>query len=108
MMADGRFVVLWRIQLNSGTAEAATLLDDLHWQPHAPVRASTSYRNGRWTVKIRRDISHRPEHLVQFDPEDKFTFAIALHGADNPGAEHWVSLPLSFSYDGEDTDFTVE
>jgi predicted CXXCH cytochrome family protein len=108
MMAAGRFAVLWRIQLNSGKAEAATLLDDVHWQPNAPMRASTSYQNGHWTVKIRRDMRQQPEQLVKFSPGERFTFGIALHGKDNPGADHWVSLPLSLSYDGDDTDFKVE
>ena len=35
-------------------------------------------------------------------------FGIALHGADNQGSGHWVSLPLTLSYDGEDTDFKIE
>jgi predicted CXXCH cytochrome family protein len=108
MMAEGQFAVLWRINLNTGIAEAATVLDDVHWQPAPPIRASTSYRNGRWTVKIRRRLTHQPEHLMHFDPDTAFTFGIALHGADNPGAGHWVSLPLSFSYRGEDTDFRVD
>ena len=108
MMADGQFVVLWRVKLNSGKAEAATLLDDVHWRPTAPIRASTSYRNGRWTVHIRRSLSRMPEHLVTFDPESTYTFGIALHGADNPGAGHWVSLPKSLSYSGNETDFRVE
>jgi len=108
MMADGQFAILWRIQLNSGKAEAAYLLDDVHWQPNPPMRASTSYENGHWTIKIRRDLSHLPEHLVKFEQDERFTFGIALHGAKNPGAGHWVSLPLSLSYDGDDTDFKVE
>lgn len=108
MMKEGRFAVLWRIQLNSGEAEAATVLDDVYWRPYPPMRASTSYRDGTWTVKIRRKLRHQPEHLVRFDPEARYTLGIALHGADNPGAAHWVSLPLSFSYRGEDTDFKVD
>jgi predicted CXXCH cytochrome family protein len=108
MLAEGRYAVLWRIYLNSGAVKAATLLDKLRWQPAAPIRASTSYENGLWTVKIRRKINHLPEHLTEFNPAETYTLGIALHGVDNPGAGHWVSLPLSFSYHGEDTDFRLE
>ena len=108
MLAEGRYAVLWRIYLNTGAVKAATLLDKLRWQPAVPIRASTSYENGLWTVKIRRKISHLPEHLMEFNPAEAYTLGIALHGAENPGAAHWVSLPLSFSYYGDDTVFKVE
>ena len=108
MMADGQFVVLWNINLNSGEVRAATLLEDIHWRPDAPIRASSSYQGGVWTVKIRRDLKYQPEHLMKFQREDRFTFGIALHGADNPGAGHWVSLPMTLTYDGEDSVFRVK
>lgn len=105
LMAEGNFAVIWRIDLATGKAEAATVLEQVRWQPHAPIRASTKYENGRWTVNIRRSLSRQPEQLVTFDPETKYTFGVALHGADNPGGKHWVSLPLTVSYNGDDTDF---
>lgn len=107
LMAEGNFAVIWRIQLATGKAEAATVLEDVKWQPHAPIRASTKYENGQWTVNIRRSLSRQPEQLVTFDPETKYTFGIALHGANNPGGKHWVSLPLTVSYNGDDTEFKV-
>jgi DmsE family decaheme c-type cytochrome len=108
LMAQDKFAVLWRVELASGKADAATVLEDVHWQSAAPIRASTSYRNGQWTVKIRRAMKSQPAQLMQFDPDGKYTFGIALHGADNPGGKHWVSLPLTFSYSGDDTDFKVD
>jgi DmsE family decaheme c-type cytochrome len=108
LMAEGNFAVLWRVELASGKAEAATVLEDVDWQPGAPIRASTSYENGQWIVNIRRSLKRQPEHLVTFDPDNKYTFGIALHGANNPGGKHWVSLPLTFSYKGDDTDFKAK
>ena len=108
LMAEGNFAVLWRIDLASGKAEAATVLDDVNWRSGAPIRASTKYENGWWTVNIRRATSRQPEHLVTFDPENKYTFGIALHGPDNPGGKHWVSLPLTLNYSGDDTDFRIK
>ena len=88
--------------------QSATLLDDVHWRPNAPISASSSYQGGVWTVKIRRDLKYQPEHLIKFQPEDRFTFGIALNGANNPGAGHWVSLPMTLTYDGEDSVFRVK
>lgn len=108
MMAQGEFAVLWRIRLDSGETQAATLLDKVHWQPSPPVTANTSYKNGSWTVQIRRRLGVQEEHLTTFNPQGRYTFGIALHGKDNPGGKHWVSLPITFSYAGDDTDFKVE
>ncbi|MCB1710871.1 MAG: hypothetical protein KDI10_19365 [Halioglobus sp.] len=43
-----------------------------------------------------------------FAPGGKYTFGVALHGAGNPGGKHWVSLPMTLSFDGDETDFKVE
>ena len=34
-----------------------------------------------------------------------YTFGTALHGLGREGADHWVSLPMTFSTDRDDTDF---
>lgn len=108
LMAQNDFAALWRIDLASGRAGLATVLDDVHWQPGLSIRASTSYADGRWTVKLRRAIGRESSQLMTFDPQGVYTFAIALHGADNPGARHWVSLPMTLSYTGNDTDFRID
>jgi hypothetical protein len=46
--------------------------------------------------------------LKPFTPDGKYTFGIALHGAVNPAGRHWVSLPLTMSFAGDETDFKVE
>jgi hypothetical protein len=46
--------------------------------------------------------------LKTFIPGKRYTFGMALHGADRSGAEHWVSLPMTFSLDGDDTDFLAD
>jgi len=108
MMQRGEFVVMWHIDLNSGKATTATLLDKLSWSAEPVFRASTSYENGWWQVDIRRSLAHEAAHLLPFDPEAQYTFAIAINGADNTGAGHWVSLPLTLRSSGKDSDFKVE
>ena len=59
MMEQGKFVVMWHVDLNSGTATTATLLDKLNWRAEPAFRASTSYENGWWQVDLRRSL-HPP------------------------------------------------
>ena len=108
LMDEGNFAVMWRIELASGKVEAASLLEDIDWVSHPPIRASTKYENGWWTVNIRRATTRQPEQLVTFDPQNKYIFGVALHGADNPGGKHWVSLPMTLHYSGDDTDFKIK
>ena len=107
LMADGNFIEMWRVQLSSGEVETAALLAAVDFQPSADLKASASYANGTWTVKINRPLGVLPG-LKVFDPSGKYTLGIALHGADNPDGKHWVSLPLTLSFGGDDSDFTAE
>ncbi len=43
-----------------------------------------------------------------FSEEDRYTFGVALNGATTQGGSHWVSLPMTFSFDGDETDFKAE
>jgi hypothetical protein len=43
-----------------------------------------------------------------FLPSVRYSFGIALHGTGQWGARHWVSLPRTLSFGGDDTDFTAE
>jgi predicted CXXCH cytochrome family protein len=108
MMAAGNFVELWRIDLQkSGKAEIATLLSGLDWIENSGVKASSSFKDGTWTVTINRPITPTPP-LKRFMPGKRYTFGMALHGANRTGAEHWVSLPMTLSLDGDDTDFLAD
>jgi predicted CXXCH cytochrome family protein len=108
LMAGGNFVELWRIDLQKGgKVDVATLLAGLNWLDNSGVQARASFKAGSWTVKISRP--NRPAApLKTFIPGKRYTFGMALHGADRSGAEHWVSLPMTFSLDGDDTDFLAD
>jgi len=107
LLEEGNFVEMWRVQLDSGEVQTATLLADVKWESTKLVEVQKSYKDGRWTVDLWRSASGDPTHK-RFTPEGKYTFGIALHGAGSPGGKHWVSLPLSFSYDGNDTDLMAK
>ena len=69
-----------------------------------PVTATSNYSNGRWTVTLSRPLGSLPG-LKNLADEDTLTLGLALHGKDNPGGKHWVSLPLTLGFGGSDTDF---
>ena len=72
-----------------------------------PLEAEVAHENGRWTVQLVRNLG-ATEGLKSFNAEGRYSFGIALHGADNPGRKHWVSLPLTLGFDADDTDFAVK
>ena len=108
MMEQGKFVIIWHVDLHSGTARTATLLDQVNWRAEPAFRASTSYTNGWWQVDLRRSLQRDTSHVLPFDPEGQYTFGIAINGAGNAGGGHWVSLPLTVRSSGKDSDFKVE
>jgi DmsE family decaheme c-type cytochrome len=110
MLAQGHFVELWRIKLGATSApkvETATVLAGLDWHSDSILDGVSSYQNGRWTVTLKRPLQGGTGYK-DFVPEQKYTLGIALHGDDNPGARHWISLPLTMSLNGDDTDFIAE
>jgi predicted CXXCH cytochrome family protein len=104
LMEQGNFVEMWRVTLDSGHAASATLLADLRWQRATGLQVQSSYEDGRWRVVLRRKLN-AGEGRKNFTDGSDYTFGIALHSAHRPGALHWVSLPMTFSLDREDTDF---
>ncbi len=107
LLAQGDFVELWRITLASGEIDVATVLDDVSWQPSNLIQINKTYTNGYWTVALTVPLNNTIS-LKPFTPDGKYTFGIALHGAVNPAGRHWVSLPLTMSFAGDETDFKVE
>ncbi|MEH6584062.1 MAG: cytochrome c3 family protein [Halioglobus sp.] len=109
MLAAGNFVEMWRIQLSGDKAkvETAALLSGLSWQESQVLKASSQYADGRWTVSLQRPLITGDGHK-NFVAQEKYTLGVALHGANNAGGKHWVSLPLTLSLDSNDTDFTTE
>lgn len=107
LMAEGEFVELWQIQLESTTLERALLLDDLHLQPASVIQASRTYKDGQWTLVLRSNM-HNTAAGISFRPNNKYTFGIALNSPGNAGGRHWVSLPMTFSVHGDDTNFKAQ
>lgn len=102
LMAADQFVTVQRINLDKGdqpSLETAKLLAKLDWQKADASNVSSVYKNGRWTVTLRRPV---PPHA-----ERQREFGIALHGANGKGAGHWVSLPLTYAIEGGEVNFVV-
>jgi predicted CXXCH cytochrome family protein len=104
MMARGEFAELWRIQLQSSAVERSQVLAETRWEQANSISVDKSYRDGQWNVTIRRKFNDA-ENEPGFTEEDKYTFGVALNGATTQGGNHWVSLPMTFSFDGDETDF---
>ncbi|MCB1854054.1 MAG: NapC/NirT family cytochrome c [Halieaceae bacterium] len=107
LMADGDYATLWELPLEGSELRLATVLDGLDWLPGNLIQINKTHVDGRWTVELRAPLNNTGIGKP-FTVDEKYTFGIALGGAGNPGGQHWVSLPLAFSFAGDETDFKVE
>lgn len=107
LVAQGEFAELWRVNLDTGTVETSRVLAGVDWQATDLIQINKSHRDGRWHVELRRNLADTRSG-VDFNTSNKYTFGIALHGKDNPGSEHWVSLPITLGFDSKNTDFTAK
>jgi predicted CXXCH cytochrome family protein len=108
MIGSGEFVEMWRVNLQKGgEINVATLLSGLDWQGSAGMSSSARYSGGSWKVRIERPYRSTPPFKA-IDPNQEYTFGIAMHPQDRPGAKHWVSLPMTFSLTGNDSDFRAD
>ncbi|TXS95589.1 hypothetical protein FV139_06830 [Parahaliea maris] len=106
----GQYGELWRVKLQgeaSGRIESAVLLSQPVWHEASTLTGSANYRDGRWQVVLRRPMAGSEGQRALLE-NDTYTFGIALHGSDNPGGKHWVSLPQTLGFQGDDTDFKAE
>ena len=107
LMEEGAFVEIWRISLGSSRVDKALLLATVDWQPAKLISINNNYVDGRWSMALKLQMADTGEG-VRFVSDNKYTFGIAMNGANNPGGKHWVSLPMTLSFGGDDTDFTAE
>lgn len=107
LMTAGDFVDMWRVQLASGTLETASILAGVAWEPTNLIQINKNYSNGHWTVALTIPLNNT-DSPKPFTPDGKYTFGIALHGVVNSGGKHWVSLPMTMSFAGDETDYKVE
>lgn len=106
-LAAGDFVEMWHVQLADGTLKTAKVLANVSWKATNLIQINKTYSNGQWTVALTVPLNNT-NSPKPFTPDGKYTFGIALHGAVNSGGRHWVSLPLTMSFGGDETDFKVE
>ena len=104
LLAAGNFVDMWRVSLANAEVETATLLAAPDWGTAGTVTGKARFADGRWTVNLQRPLAGGSQQK-DFVAGKRYTFGIALHSKDRPGAQHWVSLPMTLSLDGDDTDF---
>jgi hypothetical protein len=107
MRQSGFYVDLWQVSLTPPDAGALRVFEILEAPTrvaNSPISATVSSSNGIQTVTFSRPFDDPVKPLI---PGRAYTFGVAIHGAGASGAEHWVSLPLTVSLDGADTDFVV-
>lgn len=107
LLSQGQFAELWRIQLDADEVETAIVLADTKTRLTKLIEVNKSYANGHWRVALRRKMDNTKAGL-SFFPKNKYTFGIALNGAQNAAGGHWVSLPRTLSFAGDDTDYIAE
>lgn len=108
MIREGQFAELWRVGLGAQpNATDARVLDGTEWLNSGQLSVEASYDDGQWRVQFRRPLAGMPG-TISFDQEGIYSLGFALNGQDNPGGRHWVSLPMTFSLPGNDTDFRAE
>ena len=107
LLAAGEFAEMWRVQLQSGVVQRSLILANSDLQPTNLISINKSYRDGHWQVALRRKMDNTMAG-VSFSVGNKYTFGIALNGATNLAGKHWVSLPMTLSFGGDDTDFSAE
>ena len=108
LVDQGVFAELWSMTLGKAPgATSATILAGIDWHSEQRVRGAASFSDGRWQVELRRTLQ-AGTGAKAFTREGKYTLGIALNGADNPGGGHWVSLPMTLSLGGDETDFKAQ
>ncbi len=103
----GEAAQLWQVVLASSALRRGLLLDDVHWHSDNLISVDKKYLDGKWTLVLGIPIN-TTELGMAFTSQGKYTFGVALNSTSNPGGKHWVSLPMTLSFNGDDTDFTAE
>ncbi len=103
-LAAGRFGEQWTIDLDSAALWVEALLDKPHRLDATQLSAEVSHDDGQWTATVTRPLTPSAP-LKSVEQGRSYTFGTALHGLGREGADHWVSLPMTFSTDRDDTDF---
>lgn len=107
MRADGDAVELWQAKVVNGVLKALetfTVLEARDPDAEAPVTANARAAGDRTSVTFSRPLADGVKPIVS---GEIYTIGVALHDPGMSGVAHWVSLPLTFSLDRDDTDFVA-
>ena len=104
---DKQFAEIWRLSLESAKLETAVLLEATPWESSKLIEIKSSSEGTTRKVVFRRQLDNTDAGLI-FLPGQRYTLGIALSGEKNREGKHWVSLPMTLSFGGNDTDFTAE
>jgi len=103
----GEYVEMWQLTLaqnGSAVARSAIVLDSISWSAQSGLHGKANFRDGRWTVSFTRPLAAGSGEKT-FVAGKQYTFGVALQGAHQEAAAHWVSLPMTFSLSSNDSDF---
>ncbi|MBD1390266.1 NapC/NirT family cytochrome c [Neiella sp. HB171785] len=107
MKDDGQFVELWRANLADGavqSVESFQILAKREAVDSTAITATGQFAKGKWTVSFKVPNKHLQQSLLA---GKIITLGVAVHGDGEHGAQHKVSLPVTVSLSGDDTDFVV-
>ncbi len=106
LFQSNQYVSLWQIPLNPNAFSEfqavikSRILDAQYPNEQSDVSVKTRFNNGEWQVVINRPLKSLEKTIVS---GAELTFAVALHGDGQSGRSHWVSLPMTLSVSGQDT-----
>ena len=107
MRAEGRSVELWRarvVDAQLAEVKSFTVLEARVEDAESKITARAGREADRSYVTFSRPLADAATPIVA---GQTYTFGFAVHDPGMTGAQHWVSLPLTFSLDGTNTDFVV-
>ena len=105
MRADGQYLELWRASLDSSSRiETFSILESRRPDSEPRVSAQVARDGDAWTVTFTKPLVSNGKSI---SIEQDYTFGVAVHGVAKEGAEHWVSLPLTFGLDSKTADFRI-
>jgi len=108
LRANGKFVDLWLAKLSAGKVREVnrySILETRNQTEVGNLKASGEYENGMWSITFTRPLA---DNLKPINNNSILTFGIAIHGKGQTNAQHSVSLPMTISINGEDTDFILK
>jgi len=108
MRSKGEFVELWRAKLANGAVNEVKRYSILETRTQTNtngVKAEGGFKDGKWTITFIRPIA---DSVKPINNNSLITFGIAIHHKGQSGAQHSVSLPVTISSSGEDSDFILK